>query len=71
MTNWIYAVDPLTGEVKKAFDLRELEDIWERTPGASRDRNHVFNGIAYRAETDTFFVTGKNWNVVFEVKLNL
>ena len=30
----------------------------------------VFNGIAYRANKGTFFVTGKNWSRALEVKLN-
>jgi len=27
------------------------------------------NGIAYNAKTNTFFVTGKNWNKMFEIKI--
>lgn len=29
----------------------------------------VFNGVAYHPERKTFFVTGKNWDKLFEVKL--
>ncbi len=32
--------------------------------------NNVMNGIAYRKSTNTFFVTGKNWNYIFEVQLS-
>jgi glutamine cyclotransferase len=32
--------------------------------------NNVMNGIAYRKSSNTFFVTGKNWNYIFEVKLS-
>jgi glutamine cyclotransferase len=31
--------------------------------------NNVLNGIAYDAANDRLFVTGKNWNKVFEIKL--
>jgi glutamine cyclotransferase len=29
----------------------------------------VMNGIAYNHDQGTFFVTGKNWPTLFEVKL--
>ena len=32
--------------------------------------NNVLNGIAYMKERDTFLLTGKNWDLVFEVHLN-
>ncbi len=31
--------------------------------------NYVMNGIAYRKKTDTFLITGKNYGLIFEVKL--
>ncbi len=33
------------------------------------DNESVLNGIAYHPEKGTFFVTGKNWNKLFEVKI--
>ena len=33
------------------------------------EKNNVLNGIAYHPERKTFFVTGKNWNKLFEVKI--
>lgn len=30
---------------------------------------NVLNGIAYHKERQTFFVTGKNWDKLFEVKI--
>jgi len=35
----------------------------------SESRRGVLNGIAYDAEQDRLYVTGKNWNKVFEIKL--
>ena len=29
----------------------------------------VLNGIAYHPERETFFVTGKNWDKLFEVRI--
>ncbi len=29
-----------------------------------------FNGIAYNPKTKTIFVTGKNWDKMFEIKIN-
>ncbi len=34
-----------------------------------RDDNCVLNGIAYNQDRDTFFVTGKNWKLLFEVEI--
>lgn len=31
--------------------------------------NNVLNGIAYNKASDTFFFTGKMWDLVFEIKL--
>ncbi|WP_240740156.1 glutaminyl-peptide cyclotransferase [Flagellimonas allohymeniacidonis] len=33
------------------------------------DVNSVLNGVAYHPERETFFVTGKNWDKLFEVKI--
>jgi len=32
-------------------------------------QNEVLNGIAYKANEDRLFVTGKHWNTLFEIKL--
>jgi glutamine cyclotransferase len=36
---------------------------------ASQNDQDVLNGIAYDSDTDTFFLTGKNWRYIFEVRL--
>lgn len=36
---------------------------WDQT-------NNVFNGIAYRKQDDTFLVTGKMWDHIYQVKLD-
>ena len=32
--------------------------------------DNVLNGIAYLKDRDTFFVTGKRWDFIFEIGLN-
>jgi glutamine cyclotransferase len=33
------------------------------------DGDEVLNGIAYNPLTKTVFITGKNWDKMFEIKL--
>ena len=47
------------------LDLSDLEN--KRTKLADVD---VLNGIAYNPKTNSFFVTGKNWDKMFEIKIN-
>ena len=60
----VAVIDPTTGSVEGVIDLSQLYDMVEHHPDLD-----VLNGIAYNAKTDTFFVTGKNWNKMFEIKL--
>jgi glutamine cyclotransferase len=62
----VLALDPDTMECTGAFHLEGLSEPFE---SGETSGYHVANGIAYRPESDTFFVTGKNWNKMFEVKL--
>jgi glutamine cyclotransferase len=63
--NAIVIINPTNGVVEGVVNLVELEE--KTTPIAERD---VLNGIAYNPETKTFFVTGKNWDKMFEIKIN-
>ena len=38
--------------------------------GQQLTADDVPNGIAYNDANDTFFLTGKRWPVLFEVKVN-
>ncbi len=51
--NHIMAINSTTGEVEAWVDLSAL------VPPVENDKS-VLNGIAYRPETNTFFLTGKN-----------
>ncbi|MDR0228812.1 MAG: glutaminyl-peptide cyclotransferase [Flavobacteriaceae bacterium] len=60
----IAIIDPKTGTVESVIDFSKLVDQLEKHPDLD-----VFNGIAYNPQTKTFFVTGKNWDKMFEVQI--
>lgn len=64
-TDEIVRIDPTTGYVTAAIDASTLLTAEERAalPGGS-----VLNGIAYNPESDTFYLTGKRWADLFEVR---
>ncbi|MEO1252717.1 MAG: glutaminyl-peptide cyclotransferase [Pseudomonadota bacterium] len=64
-SNAIVRIDPETGAVTGVIDLRGLLPDDERRPG----RTDVLNGVAWDAERDRLFVTGKYWPKVFEIEL--
>ena len=60
----IIIINPKRGDVEAIVDLSELKK--KITKLADVD---VLNGIAYNKKTKTFFVTGKNWDKMFEIKI--
>lgn len=62
-TDWVARIDPQTGRVLGWIDLSGLLAPEERQ-GAD-----VLNGIAYDAQNDRLFVTGKLWPKLFEIML--
>ncbi|MBU7015364.1 MAG: glutaminyl-peptide cyclotransferase [Theionarchaea archaeon] len=64
LTDTILIIDPETGEVEGWIDLQGLLSSQGFTQQAD-----VLNGIAYDAEGDRLFVTGKLWPYLFEIKL--
>ncbi|HEX4050016.1 MAG TPA: glutaminyl-peptide cyclotransferase [Steroidobacteraceae bacterium] len=64
-TDWIARIDPDSGAVVGLIDLRGLLPLAERVPG----QTDVLNGIAYDAQGDRLFVTGKNWPRLFQIRL--
>jgi glutamine cyclotransferase len=66
-TDRIARIDPKSGKVVGWIDLTGLlspSDIAQQ-----RQAPDVLNGIAYDAEHDRLFVTGKLWPKLFEIKL--
>jgi len=59
----IAVIDPHTGQVKGWIDLTGIYNQ------ENRDPNNVLNGIAYDAEANRLFVTGKMWSQLFQIKV--
>jgi len=59
----IAIIDPQTGQVQAWIDLSGIQDLEDL------DTNNILNGIAYDAEEERLFVTGKRWSQLFEIKL--
>jgi glutamine cyclotransferase len=58
----IAIINPKNGSIEAIINLSELKN--KVTKHAEID---VLNGIAYNPATKTYFVTGKNWDKVFEI----
>lgn len=65
-TDLIARIDPVTGKVNSYIDLGSLYPESERR----QNNSDVLNGIAYDAENDRVFVTGKRWPKLYEIKVN-
>lgn len=59
----IARISPSTGEVLGWVDLSGLY------PTSQRGYDDVLNGIAFDADSDRIFVTGKNWPRLFEIEV--
>lgn len=60
----IAIVNPTTGAVEGILDMSGLRKLINVTP------EDVLNGIAYNPKTKTIFVTGKNWDKMFEITVS-
>jgi glutaminyl-peptide cyclotransferase len=60
----IAVVNPATGSVEAILDMSNLR---KQIQAQNTD---VLNGIAYNPKTKTIFVTGKNWDKMFEIKVS-
>ncbi len=64
MKNALAVINPRSGEVEAVLDLAELLKNIKKHPDLD-----VLNGIAYHKKRGTLFVTGKNWDKIFEIKI--
>jgi glutaminyl-peptide cyclotransferase len=62
-TEKIVRISPADGRVLGWIDLKGI------LPASDREGIDVLNGIAYDAEGDRLFVTGKLWPKLFEIKI--
>src|SRR5690554_647801 len=60
----IAIIDPKTGAAESVIDFSAL-----RSKVTQHDKLDVLNGIAYNLDIKTLFITGKNWDKMFEIKL--
>ena len=65
LTNFIARIDPTSGKVTGWIDVTGLMNQAE----LGGDPDAIPNGIAYAAEHDRLFVTGKRWPKLFEINL--
>jgi glutaminyl-peptide cyclotransferase len=77
-TDYIVQIDKFNGNVISVIDAGNLltDEMKLEIPGATTAEDSTvtipssaaLNGIAYNPESDTFFITGKNWSRMFEVR---
>lgn len=65
-TDRILKINPESGAVVAEMYLTNLLKPEEKIP----ERTNVLNGIAYNKDSKTFFITGKRWPKMFELRLN-
>jgi glutaminyl-peptide cyclotransferase len=61
----IAVINPTSGAVEGIINLADLKKKITQLPDTD-----VLNGIAYNPSTKTIFVTGKNWDKMFEIKVS-
>lgn len=64
--NAIAIINTLTGEVEAILNMT---DLTKSIPNYDPE-NNVLNGIAYNPKRKTIFITGKNWNKMFEITIS-
>ncbi|BAO77684.1 glutamine cyclotransferase [Winogradskyella sp. PG-2] len=62
--NGVVIINPNNGGVEGVINFKPLRELVTQ-----HDELDVLNGIAYHPERKTIFVTGKNWDKLFEVKI--
>lgn len=60
----VLIIDPKTGAVEGIIDFRGLKKKL-----GNQNKADVLNGIAYHQESNKLYVTGKNWDKLFEVEI--
>jgi glutamine cyclotransferase len=66
--NKIVKIDVNTGKVVGVLDFNDVLQRYAKPDEI--EKTDVFNGIAYNSTKNLFYLTGKNWPKLFEVKLN-
>ena len=64
-TNLIIEIDPETGKVLSEINMEGILNLYQNP----EEKIDYMNGIAWDAENDRLFVTGKWWPRIFEIEL--
>lgn len=64
MSDFIVRINPESGKVNGVINLDGILPVSDRT-----SQTDVLNGIAYDSIAKRVFVTGKNWNKLFEIEV--
>lgn len=62
-------IDATSGAIEGVINFGGLKSKVSKGGAQWDDTNSVLNGVAYHPERKTFFVTGKNWDKLFEVTI--
>ncbi len=63
-SDYIFEIETQSGNVHRIIDCSSLV----KQAGTLKEED-VLNGIAYNREQDLFYITGKNWPLIFEVRI--
>ena len=71
-TNKIIKIDPASGRVAGVIDVGDILTQAGKPINYADSNNaeKVLNGIAYDSLKNSFYITGKRWPLLFEIKLN-
>ncbi|MFK8019696.1 MAG: glutaminyl-peptide cyclotransferase [Pseudomonadales bacterium] len=66
----IVGIDPETGNVVQTLDMSALREEQRREPrNEQTGKADVLNGIAFNAKSGNFWLSGKYWSTVYEIRL--
>ena len=73
--NTIWMIDLRTGVAVAQWNMKELKDIQykhvKKVGESTYDKaNAVLNGIAYYESNDSFLISGKLWDFIYEIKFD-
>jgi glutamine cyclotransferase len=68
LTDYIVKIDPSNGHIIGKINLSGL--LQKSGKPYNPETTDVLNGIAYNTDKKTFYITGKKWPVLFELKVN-
>lgn len=68
LSDYIVKIDLTNGHIVGKIDLSDLRG--KTAKQVDTDKENVLNGIAYDSTKKSLYITGKNWPLLFEMKVN-